>query len=147
VGERVFYPALAGKAAQFGGSLDQPHSFTYIGDFGRTLAALGANESALGGIWHVPNDRPRITQREFATLLFAEIGKPVKVSTMGRTMLRLAGFFVPEAYEMVEMMYEFERPFVVESSKTERSLGLAPTPMEEALRETVAWYRTHPKPA
>ena len=33
-GDRVFYPALAGKGASFGGKLDLPHTATYIGDFG-----------------------------------------------------------------------------------------------------------------
>ena len=34
-GERAFYPALAGKAAQMAGSLDAPHTATYVEDFGR----------------------------------------------------------------------------------------------------------------
>jgi nucleoside-diphosphate-sugar epimerase len=146
VGERVFRPALAGKAAQFTGDLDAPHTVTYIGDFGRTLALLGSRDEALGAIWHVPNDRPQITPREFAALIFAELGVPPRVSTMGRTMMRLGGLFIPEARESVEMMYQFERPFVVESSKISSAFAMAPTPMEEAVRETLAWYRSHPAP-
>lgn len=66
VGERVFYPALAGKAASFSGKLDLPHTVTYISDFGRALVLLGERDEALGQAWHVPSDRPRITQRQFA---------------------------------------------------------------------------------
>lgn len=79
-GERVFYPALAGKTASFGGKLDLPHTATYIEDFGRALVLLGEREEALGQAWHVPNDRPQITQRQFAELVFAETGHPVKAT-------------------------------------------------------------------
>jgi nucleoside-diphosphate-sugar epimerase len=142
-GERVFSPALAGKAASFFGKLDLPHTATYIVDFGRALVILGDRDEALGQAWHVPNDQPRITQREFGELVFQAMGAPSKVTAMGRWMLRLGGLFVPAAREMVEMAYEFEKPFVVDSSKFERAFGLKATPLGEAIGETVAWYGDH----
>lgn len=144
-GERVFYPALAGKAASFAGKLDLPHSVTYIEDFGKALVILGERQEALGRAWHVPNDRPQITQRQFAELVFAETGHPVKASGMGKLMMALGGLFIPEARESVEMMYEFEKPFVVDSSQFERAFGVKATPIAEAIKATVAWYRAHPR--
>jgi nucleoside-diphosphate-sugar epimerase len=144
-GDRVFYPALAGKGASFGGKLDLPHTATYIEDFGRALVILGEREEALGRAWHVPNDRPQITQRQFAEMVFAETGHPVKASGMGKTMMRIGGLFIPGARETVEMMYEFEKPFVVDSSQFERTFGVKATPIAEAVKATVAWYRAHPQ--
>jgi nucleoside-diphosphate-sugar epimerase len=144
-GDRVFYPALAGKGASFGGKLDLPHTATYIEDFGKALVILGEREEALGRAWHVPNDRPQITQRQFAELVFAETGHPVKASGMGKTMMRIGGLFIPGARETVEMMYEFEKPFVVDSSQFERAFGVKATPIAEAIKATVAWYRAHPQ--
>jgi len=46
----------------------------------------------------------------------------------------------------VEMLYEYERPFVVDSSRFEQAFGLKATPIEEALRRTVAWYQAHHAP-
>jgi nucleoside-diphosphate-sugar epimerase len=143
-GERVFYPALAGKTASFAGKLDTPHTATYIEDFGKALVILGEREEALGQAWHVPNDCPQITQRQFAGLVFAETGHPLKVSGMSRLMLQLGGIFIPAARESVEMLYEFEKPFVVDSSKFERTFGVKATPIEEAIKATVAWYRAYP---
>jgi nucleoside-diphosphate-sugar epimerase len=143
-GDRVFYPALAGKAASFGGRLDLPHTATYIGDFGRALVVLGERDEALGRAWHVPNDRPEITQRQFAELVYREAGHPVKASGVSRPMMALAGLFIPGARESVEMMYEFEKPFVVDSSAFERAFGVVATPIGEAIKATVAWYRVHP---
>ena len=144
-GDRVFYPALAGKAASFGGKLDLPHTATYIGDFGRGLVVLGEREEALGQAWHVPSDRPQITQRQFAELIYRETGHPSKASGVSKPMMAMAGLFIPGARETVEMMYEFEKPFVVDSGKFERAFGVTATPIEDAIKATVAWYRAHPK--
>ncbi len=144
-GERAFYPVLAGKAAQMVGNLDAPHTTTYIEDFGKALVILGEREEALGQAWHVPNDQPTITQRQFMNLVFEEIGQPPRMSGMGKLMMTLGGLFIPAAREVVEMMYEFEKPFIVDSTKFERAFGMKPTPIREAVRKTVAWYRANPK--
>jgi nucleoside-diphosphate-sugar epimerase len=56
-------------------------------------------------------------------------------------MLRLAGLFDPAAREMIEMAYEFEEPYILDSSKIEQAFGLRPTPLEVAIGETVDWWR------
>ncbi len=142
MGDRVFGPALAGKAAQLTGNIDLPHTVSFIGDFGRALALLGERDEALGQVWHIPNDQPQISQRDFTSLIFEELGKPAKMSTMGAGMMRLGGLFIPAARETVEMMYEFEKPFVVDSSKFARTFAMAPTPLRDSIRSTLDWYRT-----
>jgi nucleoside-diphosphate-sugar epimerase len=142
LGERVFLPALAGKAAQITGRLDQPHSYTYIGDFGETMAILGERDEALGRHWHVPT-APARTQAEVVALIFAELGLPVRQTVMGRVMMALGGLFIPEARETVEMLYEFERPFIVTGERVTQTFGQRPTLLEEGLARTVAWYRAH----
>lgn len=142
LGERVFLPALAGKAAQMTGRLDVSHSYTYIGDFGETMAILGERDEALGRHWHAPT-APARTQDEIVALIFAELGLPVRRTAMGRVMMAIGGLFIPEARETVEMLYEFERPFVVTGERVTRAFGQRPTPLEEGLARTVAWYRAH----
>jgi len=145
LGDRAIYPALAGKSASLGGKLDVPHTYTFIEDFGKALVILGERDQALGQAWHVPNDQPAITQRHLMSLFFEEIGQSPKLSTVSKNMMRLAGLFVPGAREMVEMMYEFEKPFIVDSSKFERAFGMQPTPLRTAVKKTVAWYRANPQ--
>jgi hypothetical protein len=55
--------------------------------------------------------------------------------------LRLVGAVNPGARETVEMLYEFERDFVVDSSAFQTHFGQPPTPLDRALAETVSWYR------
>ena len=144
MGERTFYPLLNGKAAGLVGNIDVPHTHTYIPDFGKALVTLGERDEADGQAWHVPNDNPRVTQREMVKMIAEAAGVEAKISSMGKAMMWIGGLFIPEAKEMVEMMYEFEGPFIVDSSKFEKTFGIKATPMREAIKETVAWYKSHP---
>ena len=78
-------------------------------------------------------------------LIAAEMGVEPKMSAMGKTMMWFGGLFIPEAKESVEMMYEFEQPFIVDSSKFEKTFGMQATPMKDAIKATVAWYKSHPE--
>ncbi len=142
LGERVFVPALRGKTASFTGNLDLPHSYTYIKDFGKALVRLAMEEQAYGQVWHVPT-APAVTQRQIGQTIFEILGQPAKMSGMGRWMMAIGGLFIPEARETVEMMYEFEKPFVMDSSKFTQAFGQTATPLHEALSETIAWYRAY----
>ncbi|MGB8214313.1 MAG: NAD-dependent epimerase/dehydratase family protein [Anaerolineales bacterium] len=140
LGERTIVPLLQGKPAEVTGSLDQPHTYTYVSDFGEALAILGEREEALGRAWHVPNP-PTLTQRELVTLFFKEAGLEPKFTVMGRFMMMMGGLFIPAARESVEMLYEFEKPFQVDASEFIQAFGDIATPHERAVKETVAWYR------
>ena len=145
MGARAFYPLLQGKPAQLIGRIDLPHTHTYTKDFGKALVILGEHSEADGQAWHVPNDRPTITQADMVRMFAEEAGVEPKMSSMGRFMMWVGGFFIPEAKETVEMMYEFDQPFIVDSSKFEKVFGAIATPMNEAITETVVWYKSHPQ--
>jgi nucleoside-diphosphate-sugar epimerase len=142
MGELVVYPALDGKPVNLLGRLDAPHSFTYVADFGKALATLGTCDEALGQVWIAPT-APPITQRELVDLLADAIGRPLKVRAASGAMVRLLGLYNRALRESVEMMYGWEKPYVVDSSKFERTFGVSATPMREVVRETVAWFRSH----
>lgn len=63
-----------------------------------------------------------------------------------RILFRALGLFNPAMREMVEMLYEFEEPFVVDHSAFAEAFGDRATPLDEAVRETVRWYRAHGAP-
>jgi nucleoside-diphosphate-sugar epimerase len=78
--------------------------------------------------------------------MFAEeAGVELKMSSIGRTLLWIGGLFIPEAKESLEMLYEFEQPFIVDSSKFEKIFGMKASPMKQAIKETVAWFKSHPE--
>lgn len=133
-------PALRGETINLLGSKDQPHTFSYVKDFGRLLATLGTRAEALGQVWFTPSNPP-ITQAQFAQLIETELGQPVKYRLGGPLMLRFLGLFNKSMAETVEMMYQWTAPFVVDATKAEKAFGLQATPLNLAMRETLAWCR------
>jgi nucleoside-diphosphate-sugar epimerase len=142
VGRRVIVPAIRGRRVSLIGDPDQPHTYTYIGDFARALVVLGREEGALGNVWHVPNAET-VSTRRFVSMIAEEAGSRPKIEGMGKGLLWLGGIFISAARETRELMYEFEKPFVVDSSKIEQTFGLKATPLRDAIRETVQWFRMY----
>jgi nucleoside-diphosphate-sugar epimerase len=141
-GEMLFGAALSGETGILVGDIDVPHTLTYIRDFARALVTLSHHDEAYGRAWHVPSAKT-ITARQFKELIEAEVGQPLKVRVVGKTMMRLAGLFNPIARETAEIMYEFDEPFIIDHSRYVAAFGNGTTPHEEAVRETVDWYRLH----
>jgi nucleoside-diphosphate-sugar epimerase len=139
-GEQVFGRAVKGKSAQVAGDPDQPHTYTYAPDIGRGLVILGEREEALGQAWHLPSPET-VTTRKFVGIIFEEVGKPARVQAAPKILLRALGLFSPALRETMEMLYEFEEPFVVDDSRFERAFGEQTTPLREAIQRTVRWYR------
>lgn len=146
VGELFFEPALAGRPANVMGNPSLLHTYTYIRDFARGLVILSEHEAAFGRAWHVPN-APTVSTRRFAEMVGQVTGQPVKLRVAGPLLMSLVALFSPEVREMKDMMYEFVEPFVVDDSDFRAAFNGAttPAPHETAIRETVAWYRTHGK--
>jgi nucleoside-diphosphate-sugar epimerase len=137
-----FQPALAGKRLSVLGRLDVPHTFSYVPDFGKALAILGTCEEGLGRAWHVPSPPP-VTQAELIHLIKEQVARPVKALTAGRVMLGLLGLANPIVREMSEMLYEWNKPFVMDSSAFQRSFDMQPTPLRDAVQATVDWNRVY----
>jgi nucleoside-diphosphate-sugar epimerase len=143
LGDRVFRPALAGKTATVLGGPDQPHTYTYIPDIGEGLAVLGEHPDAPGEVWHLPNDPHTQTTRQLVASIYRLAGQPkTKMRGTPALLLRTLGVVNPTVRELVELQYQFEEPFIVDSSKIATKLDVHATPLEQALAETLASYRT-----
>lgn len=140
MGDQVVKPALQGKKATLLGNADMPHSFSYVNDIGATLALLGSDDRGLGRPWHAPSPAA-LSQREFVAILANILGKPVGYRTINTAMVWLLGRFVKEIAETVEMMYEWQAPFVMDSSAFSQTFGLEATPIEQGIRSMVDWFR------
>jgi nucleoside-diphosphate-sugar epimerase len=141
MGSRVFGRALAGKSAQAVGDPDRPHTYTFIDDFGKALVTLGRRDEALGKAWHVPS-ATAITTRSFVEKVYGELGQRARLSTLPRFAIALLGQFDDNIGELREMLYQFERDFVMDSSRFESTFGAQPTPPDESIRQTLDWYRS-----
>ena len=103
----------------------------------RALITLSTQAEALGQVWHVPAAEP-LTGREFVAVIEAALGRPVRVSATSGLALRLAGLVDPRARETKAMLYQWQRPFVLDASKFQRAFGpFAVTPHHQAVGTTV----------
>ena len=128
--------ALQGKSVRVFGRPDLPHSFTDVRDMGRALAAVATTPGAWGRVWHAPTNEP-VTQAQAVADVCRAAGKePVVVRPWPKALLSVGGAFVALLREMRETVYQFERPYVLDSSAIETELGLKPTPWEEVCRAT-----------
>jgi nucleoside-diphosphate-sugar epimerase len=140
-GERMVPAVMAGKKLQVAGSASQPHSFTYVPDLASAMIAAARNPAAWNKVWHAPTG-PALTQRQLADAFARAAGRDApKMGVLPGWALRAAGLFLTDARELAETLYQFERPFVMDSSASEAALGLSPTPLAEAAAATVEWWR------
>jgi nucleoside-diphosphate-sugar epimerase len=141
LGERIFGNALAGRRADFIGNPNLPHSYSYVPDIAAGLATLGTDARAAGEVWHLPGPQT-VTTRALLDLVADEVGHPVPIRSVPKLAVRALGLVNPMLRGLAEMSYQFDEPFVLDTSKYESAFGAAGTPLADAIAATVAWYRT-----
>ncbi len=141
LGERVVPRILDQATISLLGDLDAPHSWTFVDDVVSALVVAGADERAWGRAWHAPTSEPR-SPRAAVGALAAAAGLPAPpLRSVPWSLVRAAGLFAPDLRELREIAYQFDAPFVLDSSRFTSTFGVAPTPFDEACRETVEWWR------
>ncbi|MEQ4724964.1 NAD-dependent epimerase/dehydratase family protein [Nonomuraea sp. B19D2] len=137
LGDRFLVPLRAGKTISVPYPLDMPHSWTYLPDVAEALIVAGRDERAWGRPWHVPTGDP-LSFRQFAERMAALLGLPApKMAQLPWALVRAAGLFSPMLGELRHIRYQFTAPYVLDSSAFQRTFGVAPTPIDEALKATL----------
>ncbi|MBZ6475114.1 NAD-dependent epimerase/dehydratase family protein [Streptomyces griseocarneus] len=138
---RVMPRLLRGKPVSTLGDPDAPHSWSYLPDVARALVEVAGEERAWGRAWHVPTE-PALSTREMVDRLAARSGTgPVAVRRLSPAVLGVASVFSPLIRELKEIRYQFDRPFVVDSSAYEAEFAVRATPVDEQVTATVEWWR------
>ncbi|HSY22027.1 MAG TPA: NAD-dependent epimerase/dehydratase family protein [Polyangiaceae bacterium] len=141
LGERAFAPLMAGKTVRMIGDPDALHSYAYVPDMARGLATLGEHVEADGRVWHLPSVET-LSTREILHRAGRIAGIEAKVSGISPLLLALLARVNPMVREVRAVRYQLDRPFIVDSNAFEQAFGVRATPLEEALKATVEWYRT-----
>jgi nucleoside-diphosphate-sugar epimerase len=136
---------VAGKPALMPYSPEHLHDFCYVPDFARALVTLvDAPDDAYGQAWHVPN-APTRTLRDVLTLAASLIGVPPRISVLPPALRPIVGLFSKEVREMAEMTFQWDRPYLVDSSKFATRFWNDATPFESGLANTISFYRSAPR--
>jgi nucleoside-diphosphate-sugar epimerase len=137
----IFRAALAGRKANWLGSVDLPHEFIFTPDAGRAIVELASRAEAYGEAWNVGGPGT-ISGREFIAAVYTQAGAKTQWRTAGPALLWVAGWFDPQMRELVEMQYLHQTPVILDDSKAERLLGnLLKTPYRDGIAETLHWMR------
>jgi nucleoside-diphosphate-sugar epimerase len=139
-----FWPrVLSHKTAYSPIALDAVHTYHYIPDVATGLALLGtADASVYGRPWMLPCT-PAVTLRDLVVRLRATLGFDIKVGQLPRWLLRTAALFAPLMWELKEMSYQWDEPFVIDDRRFRERFQAEPEAVDVAAAETVAWARQH----
>jgi nucleoside-diphosphate-sugar epimerase len=131
---------IAGKSCQVIGNVDAAHSWNYTVDVAHTLVTCAQDDRAWGRAWHAPAN-PACSVRQAIDDIARIVGAPkVKITKVPTVALRVMGLFNTDLRELPKTLYQFQAPFVIDDSETRSTFGLAPTPWDDVLRSTIAYY-------
>lgn len=138
----ILYPRAlarlrAGKPVELFGDPDQPHAYSFTPDVARGLAVLGTRPEAVGRAFHLPAAWTGTT-RELIARFGAVIGQPGTVRVVPSWALAALGLFSNEMRAIREMLYQWERPYVIDDRRFRSTFGVEATPIDEAIRITLA---------
>ncbi|MFC4222357.1 NAD-dependent epimerase/dehydratase family protein [Lysinibacter cavernae] len=141
VGKGFFSPILNGNTARVIGDPALPHSWSYLPDIAATLIAASDTDDRdqWGRAWVVPSTTR--TRRELAAEINDTFGSAGRAARLPRAVLRLGALFNADVREVLRSSYQFEMPFVVDSTETERILGVTATDWAEVVQLTGQSYR------
>lgn len=137
LGDRAITAIRRGRTVSVLGDPRMAHTYTYIPDIAMGLATLGLDDRGVGRAWHLPNDeRPRSTA-DLLALLAESLDRPLPpVRRIPSLALHAAGLVTPTLRELVEMEYEFEQPFLVDSTRFRDTFGVHATSYEAGIEAT-----------
>lgn len=135
--ETVFKPLHKGSKANWLGSLDKKHSFTYTKDAAKATALLGNTNDAFDQVWHLPTAIDPPTGLEWVQLIAHEMYVEPKVQRVSPILVKLLGLFMPLMRELPEMMYQYTSDYIFDSSKFNDRFNFTPTSYEKGIEEIV----------
>ncbi len=133
----VYSNIIKGKTPNWMGDPDTKHCFTYTPDAAKATALLGNTPEAYNQVWHLPTNIHALTGREYVSLLAAETKTPDKLSVVPLWMVKLLGLFMPLMKELPEMMYQYDRDYLFDSSKFEKKFNFEPTSYKAGIRQMI----------
>ncbi|HPS63848.1 MAG TPA: NAD-dependent epimerase/dehydratase family protein, partial [Bacteroidales bacterium] len=127
-----------GKKAQAFGDPGRIHTFTYTPDAARATALLGNAPDTWNQEWHVTTTKEKLTMLDWIGLVAKELNTEPKIQKVPVWMVRMLGLFVPVMREFPEMLYQYDRDYLFDSSKIENRFGITATTPVEGIRKMLA---------
>ena len=135
--ETIIKPLTLGGKSNLLGSVNSKHSYTFTPDAGKATALLGNTADAYNQVWHLPTAAEPFTGAQWTWLISSELGIKPNYQLVNRYMVWILGYFTPIMKEILEMMYQYKKDYIFDSSKFEKRFNFKPTPYHVGLKETL----------
>jgi nucleoside-diphosphate-sugar epimerase len=126
---------VAGSPLWLPGNPSASHAFSFVPDVAEGLASLGTAEADVDGqVFHLPVIE--VSPAELVGAIARSAGIAPKFKAAGRTFFRLLSPFASFFREVLETLYQWERPFLVDDTRFRRRFPNVGTALETAARLT-----------
>ena len=95
-------------------------------------------DDAYNQVWHLPTPADPPTGQEWIAAIAEALNAVPKARLAPKWMMNISGLFSPIMRELPEMMYQYDRDYVFDSSKFEERFDFQPTPYKEGIKAIVA---------
>ena len=133
---------LHGRAAWVFGDPDVPHSFSDTEDVATLLALAADDDRSWGQVWHVPAAEAR-TIRQALTDLSRALDLPApRLHRVPSALVGMSAPVVPLMRELREVLWQFERPYVLDGRVSTETFGVTGTEWERTVERVArAWAK------
>jgi nucleoside-diphosphate-sugar epimerase len=135
--ETVYKNLIKGKAAYWMADAGKLHTFGFTPDLAKATATLGNTADAYNQVWHLPTDINGLTGKQWVELIAKELKVAPKCTTLPSWIVGAMGLFMPLMKELHEMLYQYDRDYIFNSSKFEKRFNFTPVKNEEGIRKTI----------
>ncbi len=147
----VFENALNGTALPWLLTTDIPHQSVYTNDAAEIIVRLMVRkwtmkDKSMSKPYEVWNYGGTIVPsvRSWFGQISELAGKPLKVQVYSRFLISVLGLFMPTLREVKEMLYLYENTILLDDKKVLTLFpDFRPTPMKQALTDTLTWFSEH----
>jgi nucleoside-diphosphate-sugar epimerase len=120
------------------GPSDLPHAFAYLPDFARAFVAVAEKRASLAPFVCFHFAGHTMTGVDMHKAAEAATGRTLRYKTMGWTLPKIIGVFVPMFRELAIMSYLWRTPHSLDGRKLEAFAGPLPsTPLVAAIRRAI----------
>ena len=136
----MFRNAIHDKPVIWPVNADVEHNFTYIDDAAQATLLMVQNPNEYGKVFHVSG--PITTARKFIEEIYYVSGTKPVIKVISKKFIRALGIFNSNARGLIELLYEYEEPYVLDDTKLLKTFpNFSHTPYNVGIRRTVDWFK------
>jgi len=138
--------AASGETVNWLGKAGVQREYIYVRDAMRIAAAIGTRAEAFGTHWCLPGSGP-LSGRHVVDIAGRRLGRPVKLRSVGLTMLRIMSLFNKDLRGLLQVAPDYMKPVRYDARKLQGLLGPPQmTSYEAGIGQTLAWIAASQRP-